>query len=513
MKLLASCQEIEDTSEGKRNTRLRKGPVAGRPTPETSRTQVADADEPRAGRLSAPVALAALLVALAVLGVSILILVSTTRPAAVDAGFTRVGGATRVETSADAARFWLRTPKYFVTVASTAQPPTVLHAANCAIANHAPLLFTPGASPVVLLSKSTTRNPALNALLASWRPTPTELAVSNSQYQVVWNRRVLTDHHGYDCPLSTRWPRQMWTLAQNAQLLPSGYAENRRNDLAEFVVFASSVSALPDYRKPSPAEQPDSPDVAVGLALAAYMAPETMGGVSVVVVPHNLEADPGLETDLRSEHSAVLGGVVLGGPDRISEDTRDLLRQILRQPERAAILEAVHSSLGDVGAILAAALALIGALAVAKTTVPVIADSTIATLHSGFDTVRRQIEREQVTLAGTKINKDGPVTTDGGSETHAERKGSSTGLSPHPEAFVDAPMFIRLRTGRTVKGIYEGIDTLGTVSFIRLREAEDLGPSGPGEDPAVRHESADAMLIPVEQVELATKVTPQSGSQ
>ena len=165
-----------------------------------------------------------------------------------------------------------------------------------------------------------------------------------------------------------------------------------------------------------------SSHVAVGLALAAHMAPETMGGVSVVVVPHNLEANPGLETDLRSEHSAVLGGVVLGGPDRISEDTRDLLRQILRQPERAAILEAVHSSLGDVGAILAAALALIGALAVAKTTVPVIADSTIATLHSGFDTVRRQIERERVTLAEPKINKDGPVTTDDGSETHAERK-------------------------------------------------------------------------------------------
>ncbi len=64
-------------------------------------------------------------------------------PPPVAAEFTRVGGANRVETAADAATFWLSPPRQYYMVSPTADPATVLRAADCALRNDDPVLFVP----------------------------------------------------------------------------------------------------------------------------------------------------------------------------------------------------------------------------------------------------------------------------------------------------------------------------------------------------------------------------------
>jgi hypothetical protein len=138
-------------------------------------------------------------------------------------------------------------------------------------------------------------------------------------------------------------------------------------------VFASSKDPAVPRRAGSaaPSEKRDLPDVAVGLALAAHMARDhpNLGGVSLVLVPEYLEADPALENNLRAQHGEVLGGVVLGSDGRISDDTRTLLRQILRPTDRGAILGALQANRGNVEGLIAAILALLLAAAASAATV------------------------------------------------------------------------------------------------------------------------------------------------
>lgn len=298
----------------------------------------------------------------------------------------------------------------------------------------------------------------------------------------------------------------MRTLTANAQALPVGYHRNHRGDLAQFVVFASSVSSAIDAETRS-GDQQDLPDVAVGLALAAHIATTSAGthGVSFVVVPRYLEADPDLEAQLRRQHSAVLDGVVLGGPVRISEDTRLLLRQILRQPERSAVLGAIRSLLGDGGTVIAAFLALIGSVAVAAKELPVITPDVI---KERLNTMRGRFMPGPQKSSGGEPPGPTPATSVSGPE-------SSAPLSAGPAEFVNALVFVYLHGGRVVRGTYEGIRALGGSECIVLSQAEivpsdrevDTGRARP-----VRDESGEFMLVPVQQVELAIKVHQQPPS-
>ena len=59
----------------------------------------------------------------------------------VAADFSRVGGASRVRTALEAARFWL-TPPHYVVETQTHSSKLMLGAAQCAVLHDAPLLFT-----------------------------------------------------------------------------------------------------------------------------------------------------------------------------------------------------------------------------------------------------------------------------------------------------------------------------------------------------------------------------------
>jgi len=86
--------------------------------------------------------LLALLTAVAVLIVGILLLWDDLRGTPVAAGFTRVGGPTRVETAVDASRFWLTPPQCVVYAQAEASQKVMFRAARFAMAHDAPLLFT-----------------------------------------------------------------------------------------------------------------------------------------------------------------------------------------------------------------------------------------------------------------------------------------------------------------------------------------------------------------------------------
>jgi hypothetical protein len=123
--------------------------------------------------------------------------------------------------------------------------------------------------------------------------------------------------------------------------------------LASGVVFAASKTPT------------DSPDVAVGLVLAAHLA-HTGEKVSLVVVPRYLQADPQLESRLRNQSKLVKDGVLLGQAGILSADTQALLRQILRQQDRQGPLGAIQTNLGSLNTFVAALAALLALLFAAK---------------------------------------------------------------------------------------------------------------------------------------------------
>jgi hypothetical protein len=98
------------------------------------------------------------------------------------AAFTRVGGATRVETALEASRFWLTPPQIVVETPAHASQQIMLGAAQCAVAFEAPLLFT---SPDPKLQQ------LVNATIKDWGKTETakglpgpELITAQSRHDI-----------------------------------------------------------------------------------------------------------------------------------------------------------------------------------------------------------------------------------------------------------------------------------------------------------------------------------------
>jgi hypothetical protein len=252
----------------------------------------------------------------------------------VAADFSRVGGASRVETALEAARFWLTPPRYVVET-QTHSGELMLKAAQCAVIRRAPLLFT---------SPDPKEQRQVRALIADWRKIKTSKGVGFphvvTKVTKCLGSRKLTDIAG----LSTlKVPNPLIGLPG----VPS------QAKLAHVVVFAAAI------------EPGHPPDVAVGLALAAHMARANRENVSLVVVPHYLESDHELVTNLQSQHELVTGGVVLGQTPTVPEETRTLLRQLITARDGHGILAELQDNLGSVGSLIGALLALVGAVATA----------------------------------------------------------------------------------------------------------------------------------------------------
>jgi hypothetical protein len=280
----------------------------------------------------------AFVISVLVLLVSLWLLWDAMKGERVAAAFSRVGGPTRVETAVDASRFWLTPPTSVVTTSANPTPTKASQeimwgAARCAIALDAPLLFIP---------RDSRRQRFLEAMIDGWREstiqeshTPFEELEVRSQGDVAGclRRENPSNVEGLSTFAVRDRPREFPQIESQTKL-------------ASFVVFAAAKGL------------DDSPDVAVGLALASHLA-DAKREVSFVIVPRHLEADQELQDQLHKGQELVMGGVVLGQTGIVSEDTRALLRLVITSTDHQGVLEEIRTSLGSLGAAVAAVLALL----------------------------------------------------------------------------------------------------------------------------------------------------------
>lgn len=319
-----------------------------------------------ASRESLFLKLAAVVIALAVFILGIFLLWGVWDGPPVAAAFTRVGGATRVETALEASRFWRTPPQLVVETQADASQQIMLGAAQCAMAHDAPLLFT---------SPDPQRQQLVNATINDWRKVET----THPELVTIQNQR-------------DPWPAIETTLPEltTFQDLPEVITIQHPDDVSRCVpkghladIAGLSTLKVPKSPIPLPQVRPrhalasvvvfvaaiepgDPPDVAVGLALAAHMARANPAGVSLVVVPHYLESDPELEEKLQSQHKLVTGGIVLGQTPTVPEDTRVLLRQLISSRDQHGVLGQLQDDLGSAGSLIAALLVLVGLGAAAR---------------------------------------------------------------------------------------------------------------------------------------------------
>ena len=150
----------------------------------------------------------------------------------------------------------------------------------------------------------------------------------------------------YDC-LPGRNPDGVRALTDNAELVPDVPSVTAHDELATVVVFAASKT-------------PTSPaDVTVGLVLAAHLATSFDRNVSMVVLPRYIGSDLRLDQQLRDQRDVVSRGIVVGREGSIPEETRVVLRQILRSQDQLGRGERLRATFSDLGGLLTALLALL----------------------------------------------------------------------------------------------------------------------------------------------------------
>jgi hypothetical protein len=334
------------------------------------------------------------------------------------AGFTRVGGATSVETAVDASRFWLNPPLHVVETWVGAKQPVMMSAAQCAVVLHAPLLF--------FFTDNPKKPPALvNATIQQWEQmakrsvTPRWISTKAAGKACVGQRKRA------DLKWLSTLPNPLIQLSRVPQL----------DTLASTVVFAA------------PLAPEDPPDVAIGLALAAHMA-TPQHEVSLVVVPRYLEADPKLETRLQGQSELVTGGIVLGQTPTLPQDTSILLRQSLSSPSRLDQLVNLTTPLG-------LAVAIIGLLGIGAAAAPAVIEPVLPLAHNKERTdtgstgplpVSEETEKE----GGGTV----PATPDAPNGQPADQP-HATENDDWVRSLLGKEVTIRLLSGSTVTGIVE----------------------------------------------------------
>jgi hypothetical protein len=406
---------------------------------------------------------AAVAVALGVCAVGILLLWGVWGGRPVAAAFTRVGGATRVETALEASRFWLTPPQLVVETPADASQQIMLEAAQCAMADDAPLLFT---------SQDPRRQQLVDATINDWRMVEIfqnlPEVITIQKYGDVKNCLANEDPADVAGLSTLEVPNPLIQLPQVTV----------RQTLAPVVVFAAAI------------DPGDAPDVAVGLALAAHMARANPEHVSLVVVPHYLESDLELENKLQSQHELVTGGVVLGDTPTVPEDTRALLRQLLTSTDRQGVLAQVQANLGSVGALIAALLALVGLGAAAGIAGPIVIEWRERIERREHIKQLERIEQERMSSM-TKLQETKP-----GSPTGVVGSDWITALGGKKEVTV------WLRSGRQVIGTMDGqipADVRDPTLF-RIKEAHVVlnGMDSP-QDPSAKGKD---VLVSVKDIEL-----------
>ncbi len=303
---------------------------------------MANGDGKTSGRNEQLKALLDLFAVLVLLGFGVFLVVDAWQGMPSVAAFSRVGGATRIETAVEASRFWLRPPQSYVETGVDASQPIMLGAARCAMVHDAPLLF---------LSGNPKRDHSVDVMIAAWRKD----AKARRYKQALYAYPAFNESEAQSClatgrrvnidGLSTlRVPNPSFSLPREVPV---------RNSLAPVVVFAAAMAPQ------------EPPDAAIALALAAHIATPSRA-VSLVVVPRYLDADPQLEAELRKQGQGAKTGIVLGWPRALPEHTSTQLRQLLTPASRQDVLDHINTTLGSLQPMLGALFALLASVGAYK---------------------------------------------------------------------------------------------------------------------------------------------------
>jgi hypothetical protein len=409
----------------------------------------------------------AVVVALCVCGVGVYLLWGVWDGVPVAAAFTRVGGATRVETSLEASRFWLTPPQCVVETQAT-DAATMFAAAQYAVKYDAPLLFTSGNSE---------RNKLVSAKVTAWMVAsgdnkPPIIVTFTTLYDISGSCLTNADPANINGVSTLKVPNQPLRLRH---VTP-------RNTLAPVVVFAAAI-------------EPGNPsDVAVGLALAAHMAEANHKPVSLVVIPHYLESDQELEHTLERQHELVAGGVVLGETPTVPEDTRVLLRQLLTSTDRQGVAAQLQANLGSVGSLIAALLALGGLIIAVRIAGP---EVIVLIERAERERPRRQREkRERIEVREQLRNKRLAQIKDSGKKITGGHVKESDWLAALGGS-KDRDVIIWLRSGRQVVGTIASQFPKKTSDATVLRIKKPSAPSG---SPPRR--DGEYVLVSVSEIEM-----------
>jgi hypothetical protein len=423
------------------------------------------------------------------------------------AAFTRVGGATRVETALEASRFWLRPPQLVVETQTHASQ-LMLGAARCAVAHDAPLLFT---------SPDPQRQQLVGATVNDWRQIETPIGRARPEVITIepqrdtWQAPTLPEVITIQNPsevtscLASGDPADVAGLSifevPNPPIRLPQVPARHQQTLAKVVVFAAAI------------EPGDPPDVAVGLALAAHMARANREEVSLVVVPHYLESDGELENKLERHHELVTGGVVLGETPTVPEDTRVLLRQLLTSRDRHGVLGQLQTNLGSVDPLVAALLAIAGFGAATQVT-PEITPQAANLAHRAAEGIPKLIRGTPKLIVGVRKLMAGvpkliagvipkliagvrkliagvpKVVKRPGEGDFVTKKGAQI-ANLRADQNVTVWLGSRWKVTGKVVGTYDG-----TIAVLELKEAK---LEQEGNEPSLE---ADFMLVPVQDIQL-----------
>jgi hypothetical protein len=390
-------------------------------------------------------------------------------------GFTRVGGATSVETAVDASTFWLSPPQFVVETPAGGKQ--MLGAAECAVALDAPLLFS---------SPDSKRQSLVNATISRWR----EHDRAAASTVTITSQADVTA-----CP--ARLPGRVTglsTLTASDRIIRLPSLIPRENTLAPTVIFAAPVAPG------------DSPDVAVGLALAAHLAHEGRP-VSLVVVPRYLEADLQLEHQLRAQREQIDRSIVLGQTPTVSDDTRALLRQLVSTPSRLDQLLSLEPSLG-------LAVAILGLLGVFAAAAPAVIDAGIVAAEVAefmYDTGSQVARRARSILpwvsqrVGTGRSRFGQVVSAVWRSVKSGDRDVETSTAQADVGWVQGlqakEVIVWLTTGSTVAGVLKGLHAAGPttasseLTVLRIEPARLVDARG-------QEQRVPFALVPVGRVDL-----------
>jgi hypothetical protein len=402
-----------------------------------------------------------ILIPLGVLLIGLLLLRTIVQGRPVTAEFSRVGGATRVETAVEASRFWLTPPQIVAITWTDAHREIMWGAAHCAMVHDAPLLFVRSDRNRQRLTPRD-RQRLVERAIENWSK---DIGFGKSPQPKLVGDKDDVDHCVANGQRSDADGLSVLEVPDQQLELPLVKAQK---ELASTVVFAVAKT------------QDDPPDVAVALALAAHMARRDRQ-VSLVVVPRYLEADPELEKELRDRRELIKGGVVLGQTGILSEDTRALLRQVLTSTDQTTFLGELRTTLGSLTPVITALLALFTARAAAQA-----APKLARQLTEGRSIMVQAWQ-------GRPRRDRGPTTS---TETKETKATAADWISPLPPSRQST---VWLHSGWRVTGIIEqgkdGAD-VPTGPVLRLNDATLT------RDGDESKQMAEFVLVPVNDIEL-----------